>query len=322
MPRNPRVHYSHAIYHVMHQGNYKQNIFYEAADYLKFYSILEKVTCQYSCKIHVFCLMTNHVHLLIEVLHIPLRKIMQTIATTYSNYINKKHDRHGHLFRGRYLDKLVEDERYFLELFYYIHMNPLKAKIVQNLSAYPWSSYHCYAGNKKLHWLSTEAFKNLIINETGSDYCCESFMEHCNDHYSEPKFCELDGYGVLTIKAQVSNMLQTSKTLDLKSLSPMQIVEIVCEHIGISKHLITTNSKSDLVTMGRTLAAYYAHYHGRYKIKEIAHLLNCPVDTLSKTMHRQFASELKRAKLEMQMVSLEQKFVDSLMQKEKNIFAE
>lgn len=90
MPRKKRSHYYEAFYHVMMRGNYRQDIFSADEDYLYFYGLMEKSVHQFNCKIHLFCLMTNHVHLLIEVENIPLWKIMQTVAGAFSKYNHKK----------------------------------------------------------------------------------------------------------------------------------------------------------------------------------------------------------------------------------------
>src|ERR1700735_24958 len=86
MPRKKRTHYFEAMYHVMLRGNYRQIIFNDDNDRLYFYSLLKKVTEKFNCKIHLFCLMTNHIHLVIEINHVPLWKIVQSFASSYARY--------------------------------------------------------------------------------------------------------------------------------------------------------------------------------------------------------------------------------------------
>ncbi len=310
MPRQARVHYIHAMYHVMLQGNYRQNIFHDHADFYYFYGLLKKATIQYHCKIHIFCLMTNHIHLLIEVRHVPLKKIMQTIATSYANYVNKKLKRNGHLFRGRYLDKIIEDERYMLELFYYIHMNPVQAKMVQHVNNYPWSSYHCYTKERTIDWVTTLVFEKLLAHEKENKTAALFLTARQQRLNTPPQFCRIDEQGLLIINARVNSTVQSVAGLDLKFLSVLEIAQMVCKYLDISFSLLTDHSKKESLTMARTLVAYYAHYHGMYKIKHIAQLLHCNADTLSKTMHRQFSSEKKREQLHAKMKALEQNFID------------
>ena len=110
MPRRTRTHYFEAMYHVMLRGNYRQIIFNDDNDRLYFYSLLKQVTEKFNCKIHLFCLMTNHIHLVIEINHVPLWKIIQSFASSYARYINKKNKQSGHLFQGRYKAKLIQDD--------------------------------------------------------------------------------------------------------------------------------------------------------------------------------------------------------------------
>jgi len=131
MSRRRRIHYPHACYHVMLRGNYRQAIFNRDEDYLLFYSLLEEATKKYNLNVHLFCLMTNHIHLLLEVDYIPLAKVMQYISSKFTAYSNKVNNRTGHLFQGRYNAIIVQSAPYFLELCQYIHNNPLKAKMVK-----------------------------------------------------------------------------------------------------------------------------------------------------------------------------------------------
>ncbi len=317
MPRNARVHYTHAFYHVMLQGNYRQAIFHSDSDYDRFYEILKKVTAQYNCRIHLFCLMTNHIHLLVEVEHIPLKKIIQVLTSTYSNYMNKKLERQGHLFRGRYLEKIVEDKRYMLELFYYIHMNPVKAMMVKTLSDYSWSSYHCYTKIKKLDWMTTDVFQELIVQETGYQDITEFFKIDRDEYYAEAKFCKLDEKEGLIIESKNSFSFRSSEGLDLRCLSLSEIVKVVCSSFSISFHVLLSDSKKQVIITTRMLAAYYAHYYGMYQMKHIAQLLQCPVDTLSKTLHRQLCSEKKKIKLKAKMEQVERDFLEIILKNKK-----
>lgn len=169
MPRRRRIHHLSAVYHVMLRGNYRQDIFLNDNDRNYFLHLLEQAIIKFDCKIHLFCLMTNHVHLVVEVNNIPLWKIMLSIASTYSRYNHKQTNRKGHLFQGRYKAKLVRDEKYLLELCFYIHLNPLKAGIIHNLDLYDWSSHLDYSNRRKLPWLSIDFISSIIKREVKID---------------------------------------------------------------------------------------------------------------------------------------------------------
>ena len=135
------------LYHVMIRGVNQQDIFTNDDERFKYLHLLIKASTLYSTKILAWCLMTNHVHLLIYQPDILPSEFMQYTSGAYAGYFNEKHERTGHLFQGRYLSENIENERYLFNVFRYIHMNPEKAGISQT-SAYPWSSYHEYAAHE------------------------------------------------------------------------------------------------------------------------------------------------------------------------------
>lgn len=154
MGRPLRINYPGAFYHVTSRGSERKSIYQTNRDYERFMGYLESATERYGAKIHCFCLMTNHYHLLLETPRGNLPSILHHINTGYTNYFNTKQRRSGHLFQGRYRAILVEKDLYALELSRYIHLNPVRAGIVRNPIQYPWSSYSSYCSEKnKWDWL-------------------------------------------------------------------------------------------------------------------------------------------------------------------------
>ena len=156
MARQWRIQYPEAVYHVMSRGVNRAKIFIAKDDYLRFIEYLEQATKKFNLNIFAFVLMGNHYHLLFSTPKGNLVKAMQWLQTSYSVYCNKKHRRSGHLFQGRYKAILVEDESYWTGLSYYIHLNPIRARMVTDLAKYQWSSYPAYLGKIKYEWLSGE----------------------------------------------------------------------------------------------------------------------------------------------------------------------
>ena len=147
MSRKKRVWYPGAIYHVMSRGNRRTVLFKDTSDYLRFLECIALSRKRYGFRIHSMCLMTNHFHIAIETDRTELWKIMQKILHPYSMDFNHKYHFSGHLFESRYTACLIEDERYFLEVSRYIHLNPVKAKMVRELLDYEFSSYGRFLGN-------------------------------------------------------------------------------------------------------------------------------------------------------------------------------
>ena len=146
MPRKPRIEFSGAFYHVIARGNQRQKIFKEAPDYQKYLQFLTIYKNRYNYHLYAYILMGNHVHLLLEAQDVPLSKILQGINQSYTMHFNKKYRTIGHLFQGRYKAILCDRDNYLLALLKYIHHNPLRAKIVEGLESYPWSSHSAYTG--------------------------------------------------------------------------------------------------------------------------------------------------------------------------------
>ena len=145
MPRKARIKSDLCIEHVILRGVNQQVIFEDDHDYLQFISILKYYKKQCAFKLYAYCLMNNHVHLLIEYGDIGLDMIMKKIEVKFVRWYNQKYKRTGYLFQDRYKSEPVNDFRYFQTAFRYIHQNPLHAGLESTLGAYPWSSYRDYA---------------------------------------------------------------------------------------------------------------------------------------------------------------------------------
>lgn len=166
MPRRAREKSRTGVYHVMLRGVNKQDIFEEPEDYAMFLEMLKEVrtidveegasvVTYRAVTIYAYCLMTNHVHILLREHEtatdtVPVEKIlgltMKRLGRKYALFFNKKYGRVGTLFDDRYKSEVVEDENYFLNCFCYIHRNPVKAGMVDRVDDYEWSSWKEYAG--------------------------------------------------------------------------------------------------------------------------------------------------------------------------------
>ena len=162
MPRRERKQSGTGIYHVMLRGINRQDIFEEAEDYWSFIRILSAVqermgddlatkTC--TCHIYAYCLMPNHVHLLLCEKNWKIGEVMKSIASSYVFYYNKKYGRTGHLFQDRFKSEPCNDSAYFMTLFRYIHQNPVKAGLVKSAKDYEYSSWGNDYHNLAAHWV-------------------------------------------------------------------------------------------------------------------------------------------------------------------------
>ena len=164
MARALRITFPGAFYHVTSRGNERKHVFKSKRDREKFLQYLESATQRYDAVIHAYCLMDNHYHLLLEAPSDNLSQIMRHINGAYTTYFNGKRARSGHLFQGRYKAILVDMDEYAKELSRYIHLNPVRAKMVETPEEHDWSSYKFYIGKEKPpEWL----YRDFILGYFG-----------------------------------------------------------------------------------------------------------------------------------------------------------
>lgn len=147
MSRLPRIKSKTGYYHVMLRGNEKRNIFVSDTDKLHFIEIVGKMKKSDRFYLYAYCLMNNHIHMMISEGTEDIAKILKRITVSYVSYFNKKYKRVGHLFQDRFKSEVVNEDEYALTLVRYIHQNPIKAGMVKYLQDYLWSSYNTYIKN-------------------------------------------------------------------------------------------------------------------------------------------------------------------------------
>ena len=149
MTKHLRAFSNSKVYHIIIKGIDDNDIFYDTQDKKIFLERLMSTKKEYDFKVYAYCLMSNHVHLVIEVEDEVLSTAVQSLTIRYVSYFNKKYDRRGPFVQNRFKSKNVEDQRYFIEVCRYVHRNPEKAGIEKTFN-YKWSSYHEYIGKEKI----------------------------------------------------------------------------------------------------------------------------------------------------------------------------
>ena len=182
MPRLARKKSETGIYHIMLRGIDKRDIFMSKWDYGKFLEYIKKAKDKSAFQVFGYCLMTNHVHMLLKTEMDDIGDIIKRIAVGYAQYHNIRNGRTGHLFQNRFRSEVVDTEAYFLTVLRYIHQNPVKAGITKDVKDYKWSSYIEYIDNSKnllvdaafaLGFFSDiKAFEKYMV-EKNDDQCLE-----------------------------------------------------------------------------------------------------------------------------------------------------
>lgn len=176
MPRVARIKSKSGIYHIIMRGINRQILFEENEDYIKFIQTLQRYRniCKY--RLYAYCLMGNHLHLLLMEDIEPLGNVMRRICSSYVLWCNRKYDRAGYLFQDRFKSEPVEDDAYFLSVLRYIFQNPVKAGIVTKIEDYTWTNYIDYIeGNNK-----TDIDFALDIFSINRGEAVRSFIEYIN----------------------------------------------------------------------------------------------------------------------------------------------
>jgi len=274
MARPLRIAYPGAWYHVTSRGNEQKDIFKSRMDREKFLDYLASATERYGAAIHVYCLMSNHYHLLLETPGGNLSQIMRHINGAYTTYFNVKRKRAGHLFQGRFKAILIEADEYALELSRYIHLNPVRAGISGKPGEYHWSSFTSYVGQSKPpDWLKTD-FILGCFGKNGSDAGNKyrSFVEDLlGKKYDSPLKGSI-GTDVLGTTGFVRAVTEThvgnrEMVRDLPALRQLSIRPSLEELISAVETVFIYNKK-----MARQAGMYLCHRYSGERIREIGKL--------------------------------------------------
>lgn len=165
MARPLRIQYPGAFYHVFSRGNERRDIFLSDEDRELLLACLKECIARFNVVIHSYCLMDNHIHLLLETKEPNLSKFMKYLLGVYTLRFNRIHKRAGHLFQGRYKGYLVEKDPYLLELSRYIHLNPVKAGITELPEEYPWSSMRYFLFKEAPSYLERSLILSFFISK-------------------------------------------------------------------------------------------------------------------------------------------------------------
>jgi REP-associated tyrosine transposase len=186
MARRLRVEYPGALYHVVARGNEQRAVFRDDADRERYLARLAHYQARFGFRVYAYCLMTNHVQLAIETREVPLSRIMLGSQGSYTQSLNRRHRRVGHLSQGRYKALLVQKNRYLLALVRYIHENPLHARMVARASDYPWFSDRSYRKGQGPPWLDVDFVLGTLARGKGAALrAYRNLMADENDDYEQ-----------------------------------------------------------------------------------------------------------------------------------------
>jgi REP element-mobilizing transposase RayT len=291
MPRHARLEIPGGIYHVITRGIERRAIFCDDDDRREFLKRLSNGLTATGSKCYAWVLMPNHFHLLIRTGKSSLSDLMRKLLTGYAMHFNRCHRRSGYLYQNRYKSILCQEDEYLLELVRYINLNPLRAKIVTDLSAleqYPWSGHAALAGQQSTPWQSTgeileyfakmkaEAQKKYLqfiadgesmghrddltgggLRRSAGGWQGVRALKKAKEYWRSDERVLGDGGFVESILKISDEALAKREKLLQQGWNIEKLVERVCEIFEIGKADIFRRGKQDRLSGARSLVAYW-----------------------------------------------------------------
>ena len=290
MARKTRLHHDGGVYHVMLRGNGAQDIFFDNDDRRHFYLLLQQGIARYGHRIHGFCLMSNHIHLAVQVADEPLSAIMQNLSFRYTRWVNSKYQRVGHLFQGRYKAILMDRDSYLVELVRYIHLNPVRSKLVRQTHTYPWSGHRAYLGlgSETLPWLTTEWVLGQFGTRLGTSR--KHYEAFVNEGKGEGRRDEFHGGGVIDGRV-LGNDRFTQRVLNqpltmAKKVNLKELIKATCRCYEITEQSLISLGRERIPSEARSVVGWFAQKSGQLTLTEVAQRFGRDVTTLSHGVQR------------------------------------
>ncbi|MGH8646887.1 MAG: transposase [Gammaproteobacteria bacterium] len=291
MARRPRVFAPGLLYHVIGRGNQRQTTFLRQADYQAYLERMATYRRKHGVVVWAYCLMPNHVHLLVETTGPPLAKFMQGVQQSYTQYFNRTHEKVGHVFQGRYQAIVCEKERYLVALIRYIHLNPVRAKLVTSPEQYAYSGHGAYLTGQAT--AVVDPTPGLAVFGGGQAY--RQFVQegrgegHQADYYAveDQRFLGTERF-VTQLRAQEAEEPPSRPTRSVTSA-----VKAVAAALRVDPATLKSADRSWTVSRQRTLVAYVLVRRKGYGVGEVAAQLGRDVTTMSVLLSR-FADRVQR----------------------------
>jgi putative transposase len=309
MPRQGRVNIEGGIYHVIQRGIDRCDIFRDEKDREEFIRRLKEGLEKAGHKCYGWALMPNHFHLLIRTGAKPLSELMRKLLTGYALYFNRRYVRNGYVYQNRYKSILCQEDAYLLELVRYIHLNPLRAKIVKDmdeLGCYKWSGHSALIGKSNAQWQST----GEILEHFGQRRATaiERYIGYVRDGIEKGKRSDLTGgglrrsaggwRGVFELKRSgerwqgderilgdgefVSETLRQTEEAFSRKIALIKngwtlsrLIDKACEYYKISRSDIRRKGRGNAISSAKSIIAYTAIHELGIKASEIASAFGC-----------------------------------------------
>ena len=287
MPRKKRFWETGCCCHVMLRGIDGRAVFCDERDRCKFLLLLQEAAQLHNFRIHAFCLMTNHIHLLLEPLEDGLGSGIHRFATRFAQHFNRRYKKRGYVFQGRFRSILVEDGTYMKRLLRYIHLNPIEALLVSRPQEYPWSSHNGYFFQTEYTWLESDRVLSYFgPNRTSALVNLAQFMaatmEAMEDRKEIERASRAGVYGCDEFKRSFVIPAVWKNPMDAEKFSFDALMLIVCEKLGVTKDQLSSSEKTRLVVDARAILARAAQLMKGLNLNDVCKALNKNHGTISR----------------------------------------
>ena len=290
MARPLRIQYPGAVYHVLTRGNNRQVIFHDDQDRTAYLEKLFHYCREKEVHLLCYCLLSNHVHLLLETPQGNLSRMMQAFQTSYTVSWNRRHRYTGHVFEQRYKAFLVDKDNYLLQVSRYIHLNPVAARIVERPQDYCWSSYRAYLRER----CATGLRREFILGHFGGQsqakiHQYQEFVE--GELQGEKTWFELPiikqtFVGDEKFAEQAWRKVKKNHEME-RRYGLAVIVQAVCQVVRVEPEELARGTKEDRVQRGRELFMYIARRYSAASLQEMVRWLGVrDVSTVSHGVKR------------------------------------
>jgi REP element-mobilizing transposase RayT len=286
MARRLRVQYPGAIYHLMARGNGRQDIVRDDADRDRLVEQLGRAAVRCSWRVFAFVIMSNHLHVVLKTPEPNLARGMQGFLSAYANAWARRHRLSGHVFQGRYRTELVEDETYLWTVTRYVHLNPVRARLVEHPAEWRWSSYTGYArARSRLEWVAYNELLAAWAGEFGgsSSAPAAGYRRFVTSGLSQPPESPWsEAYHGWILGSQkfvdrIRSIVRGEPRRDrrresrrVQALSLSRVIEVVCDEFGIEE---TELSRRGSREPARAAMAYVARRHTAATNADLTELL-------------------------------------------------
>lgn len=315
MPRQARIDAPGALHHVIARGIERCKIFSDNADREDFLRRLGKLLHETVTRCYAWALIPNHFHLLLKTGKVPIATIMRRLLTGYAAGFNRRHRRNGHLFQNRYKSILCQEDAYLTELVRYIHLNPLRARIVsdlETLDTYPYAGHSVLMGKMNIDWQTTDS----VLTQFGSDLdnARRRYREFVVQAIAQGRRPELVGGGLIrsaggwssvqelrqagifqksderilgdssfveSVLEQAEENMASRCALKSRGIDLPRLLRLAADLTGASPEALTGPSKTRAIVKTRSLLCYWASHDLGLSMSDIARHLKISTPTVS-----------------------------------------